>query len=234
MFLLNHLRMVTKTSEFRFRNGMKIKLDRVYDDGWSPTILMDIFVKEEYGKIENDSIIVDIGANIGAFSLYCAFFNGCTVYSFEPDKRNFELMLENIRINGLEERIYPFDKAVSDISGIKKLYKSISMSHSLNVVSDTYVDVESITLRDILITNDIKKVDYLKLDCEGGEYDILYNTDSETFAKVKNILLEYHNQINKPGDTGNAIKSHLIESGYMITEHKIISDELGILRASRK
>lgn len=230
-FFLNHLRIKKDLDEFILRNGLKIKVDRINDDGWSPSIIMDICIKNEYGFIKNNSVLIDIGANIGVFSLFSTFKKNNICYAFEPEERNFAILKENIKINNLEKAIIPFNIAVSDVNGEHKLYKTISMSHSLSNVSDEFEIVKTVTLESIIKDNNIKYVDYLKIDCEGGEYDILYNTNKNTFKIINKLLIEYHNVDKSKESNGEHLINYIQQMGYSIVNRKIISDRLGIVHA---
>ena len=52
--------------------------------------------------------------------------------------------------------------------------------------------VQATTLTDIITENNIQQIDYLKIDVEGAEYDILSSCPPETLAKVKCMVMEYH------------------------------------------
>ena len=53
-------------------------------------------------------------------------------------------------------------------------------------------DFQVITLAQIIDQFELEKIDFLKIDCEGSEYDILYNLESSIYAKIKVISLEFH------------------------------------------
>ena len=95
----------------RFRNGYEVFLSNNKLDVVTIAI---IFCRKDYGPIPKDSIIVDIGANIGAFAMYAAFNGAKKVYGFEPNSEVYECLLRNVHENGLEAVIYPFKLAVSD------------------------------------------------------------------------------------------------------------------------
>lgn len=149
-----------------------------------------IFCKYEYGKIEPNSTIIDIGANIGVFSLYCAIHGAKKVYSFEPSEESFEFLNKNIVENGFEKIIVPFKLAVHD----KKTFVNFpSQSNPSNKISDDGQKVETTTLDSIC--EDIDTVDLLKIDCEGSEHIFIPSTSAETFSKIKEIRMEYHEKI---------------------------------------
>lgn len=63
-----------------------------------------------------DDVFVDIGANIGLYSIYAGTMGGCRVFSFEPESLNFGELNKNIFVNGLSERVTGFCCAISDVS----------------------------------------------------------------------------------------------------------------------
>ena len=64
--------------------------------------------------------------------------------------------------------------------------------HSLHIPTSKSVKVKSLTLQSILDSNKLETCDYLKLDCEGSEYDIIESLPDKYFKKIKKIYIEYH------------------------------------------
>ena len=114
--------------------------------------------------------VVDIGANIGYFTLLMAKLTGDNgrVYAFEPEDKNFESLIRNIGLNGFKN-IVPYRFALSDESGEAKLYISEYESGEHSMISQddksTSVDIKTIKLDSAIIT----KVDLIKCDTEGNE-----------------------------------------------------------------
>ena len=80
--------------------------------------------------------------------------------------------------------------------------------------------------------NKIEKVDLLKLDCEGAEYDILYSLPKEKFKKINRIALEAH---KREGKTNNALslKAFLEENGFVCKTHTNLNIHLSNLYFER-
>jgi len=129
--------------------------------------------------------VVDIGANIGCYSLIAAKLVGKNgiVYAFEPEPRNYELLCKNIRINGFSN-VIPIKKAASYKSGMSKLYyeKERIVNPSLlkeNVLAASghnilekggFIEEETISLDEFfrkVVGN--SKIDVIKVDTEGAE-----------------------------------------------------------------
>lgn len=161
-----------------------------------------VFLKREYGKIKADSVVIDIGANIGVFSLYAALSGAKRVYAFEPSKEAFEILCKNIKLNNLSDVIIPINKAVSNVDDfiIQFPYSSSpynSIGSCDNNTNLNYCEIPTITINTFIERNDaIDKIDLLKLDCEGAEFDILPSLNEFVFEKIRAIRMECHGEPN--------------------------------------
>ncbi|MBF0395183.1 MAG: FkbM family methyltransferase [Desulfobacterales bacterium] len=185
------LRKPLRDGTVRLRNGRVIYLS---EDSADIVTIFLIFAREDYGKIIPGTIIIDIGANIGVFALFAAFSGAKRVYAFEPCASSYELMLKNIRANGLGSIIHANCLAVVGfhIKSVKFPRHSNVMNAILSDFSDydDYNLVQTITLPEII--SHLNSVDLLKLDCEGAEYDILLQAGNTVIQKIREIRMEYH------------------------------------------
>lgn len=177
------------------RNGLKFKL-RPKNAGRfniSEIFILKPYLKDRF-RISSDDIIIDIGAYIGAFTVYAAnIAKKGIVYSFEPIKELFNLLNENIKINNFQN-VMAFNKAVWYYDGIKKIYENGDASSFLySKNKQNYQLVKTTTLETLFTKYNIKIVNFLKMDCEGAEFDILLNAKENVLNKIQKIALEYHN-----------------------------------------
>ncbi|MCX6736555.1 MAG: FkbM family methyltransferase [Candidatus Parcubacteria bacterium] len=218
-FLLNYMGFKNEANTYKFRNGINIKTDEGVD---SDTITV-IFIKKDYGKIKDNSIIIDIGANIGVLSVFAASTSKNTiVYAYEPMPRSYDLLLENISINKLEKNILPFKLGIGAKKEKRKLFLANgSPFHSLytNEIDKNYLEIECISLGDIFESNHLKECDILKIDCEGAEFEILYNTLDKYLKCIKEIRLEYHDQKIENYNIKSLIK-FLKDRGFHLTNFR--------------
>jgi FkbM family methyltransferase len=167
-------------------------------------VFTDIFFKRIYAPcfpFYQNCTIIDIGAHKGFFSLFASKYAGKSskIFAIEPEHSNFNSILENVKANDYKN-IFANQCAIAGTTGKKQLFLSESVNHSLIQTSDTHpyvkqtgiVEVQTYSLEDFFVTNNITNVNLLKIDCEGGEYDILFNTKDYTFAKIETISLEFH------------------------------------------
>lgn len=195
--------------------------------------------EDEHFTICARDVVIDIGAHIGAFSVRAATqANSGTVYAFEPNGENYGLLEENKLLNDLTN-LHIFKLAVSNEAGEAVLFNSEyhNMTHSFfedGVQNKT--TIRTISLADILQTNDIERVNYLKIDAEGAEYLIVLNTPSNVLLKIDKIFIEYHDNLDH-GHNFKELIRFLIGNGFQVetvgsafSRHIL---KLGLLKARR-
>ena len=216
---------------FETKSGLKIKIRKYSTDLMA---LTHVWLIEEYKsknfEINDTDVIIDVGGHIGLFSLYASQFckNGL-IYSFEPVPENYDLLIDNVRSNDLNQ-IKPFNLAVSNSNSDIKLYlNDDEAGHSMFSKSSKSITVDSISLQQIFDNNNIENCNFLKLDCEGTEYEILENLPTSYFDKIKKIVIEYHMADTHPELLEN-LKKILIKQNYSLKTKKLFSD-IGFLYA---
>lgn len=199
------------------------------EDTKDELIIKDVYCDNSYSdnSFSPKDAVIDIGAHIGSFAIDAAQ-RGAIVICFEPHPDNYRLLLQNIELNNLKDRIEPVNKAVLDTAGSFDLYIDgiNSGSHSLHQQFVDNPTKERIKV-DVLNFNDIlvgfKKVALLKLDCEGAEYNILLSSDLKV---VKSITAELHNK-----SRFGQIMQHLLNSGFSISGQ--FGKRLGKVKANK-
>lgn len=204
--LYSYLREVSPESVV-LKNGMRIHLASQADI----VTLVSVFCKAEYGTIPKNSTVLDIGANIGVFSVYCAISGAKRVYAFEPCRESYETLKRNITANNLENIIIPARLAICDKTTKVRFPEK---SDPANRISDYGDSVEATTLDQI--TQSISEITILKMDCEGAEHLILPSTSLSTLEKIKHIRMEYHEKLP---DIAN----------FVITKHKQVDSYKGLV-----
>lgn len=123
--------------------------------------------------VKEGDIIVDLGANIGYYTLLAARLVGKKgkVYAFEPEPMNYSLLLKNIELNGYDN-IVAVQKAVSDVNKRVKFFldSKDTGAHSIYQPGNKgqFLEVESVTLDDFFEGKG-HPIDVIKMDVEGAE-----------------------------------------------------------------
>ncbi|MDP3790211.1 MAG: FkbM family methyltransferase, partial [Candidatus Omnitrophota bacterium] len=124
---------------------------------------------------------------------------------------------ENVRLNNADKNIHIFNRGVSGKRGARRLFIDHNNpgGHSMFNGSGGFIEIDTVSLSDIFDDNGLSHCDFLKMDCEGAEYEILYNTPLEYLKRIKSISMEYHDN----GDI-SGLASFLEENGFKVTFKK--------------
>ena len=141
-------------------------------------------------------VIVDIGANIGIFSLYAATrWPQARIWAYEPAPENFFWLNRNVH-QAPAGQIQALPLAVAAERGLAPFYlKQESGWHSFYRRQDenaAAIEVETVTLPDVLAQTGAARIGFLKMDCEGAEYQILSDRGDWLGQSVETLTLEYH------------------------------------------
>ncbi|WP_298609336.1 FkbM family methyltransferase [uncultured Thiothrix sp.] len=194
-----------------------------------------IFTGEEYPikhiNLENNAIVIDLGGNIGLFSIYLLHNNplkNIRIITLEPFEKNTLILQENIRINNITQ-IKIIQKACTDIDGTVNIDTSVRPD-AIFVSRTGNKNVESIKLSSLAKQENLPTIDLLKMDIEGSEYDIFEEDYAFIRDNVKKIIMEYHN-ISE--DKNYKYIAKKISNDFLI-EHIYDAYSAGVLVATRK
>jgi FkbM family methyltransferase len=183
--------------ELIHRSGIKLRLRPNTDD---LKIVKSNLVTKHYVRdfvpITRGSVVIDVGAHIGSFAVMAAGI-ASKVLAFEPEQSNYQMLKKNVELNDLKN-VSIFAMAVSGSSGYQDIYISDDAStggHSLyreDAIGALRRRVETISIEDIIEKEGLRIVDFVKLDCEGAEHEIVENMSLGTAAKIMGIAMETH------------------------------------------
>ena len=232
LYLLNYLLRRNRLAEYKLRNGFRLIDGR----GTLAGTIAVIFIRREYGRMQDYRTIVDIGANMGGFAVYAALScPNAKIYCFEPEERNFGVLMQNIAINSLQERVRAFQCAVASSNENRAMAIGPSPMNSL-VTKDACERrqmVRCTTLREIFKQQELETVDFLKMNCEGAEYEILEGCTRSDFERMPRIRLEYHN-LDTANQNGEWLAKYLMSQGYQIEHFTSPRDDSGFIWAALK
>jgi FkbM family methyltransferase len=189
--------------------------------------IREIYLLELYFDFKMlKGIVIDAGAHVGAFSIPTSFY-AKKVISIEPNPIIVKILELNKMINSRENvEIYPF-ALYHSASSVK--FHDIHISHSGYISENGEgVEVKTIKLDDIIENYD--EIELLKMDIEGSEYDVIFNTKIENLKKIKRIVGELHYKDEKKR---NEFKSYLEKLGFKFFEYdkNQLYNSLNIIKA---
>jgi len=156
---------------------------------------LDVYNISKYCK--NGNLIIDVGANIGAFAVFAkSLFPESRIICIEPMADNFEVLKKNAG-----------DFACLEYGAISNTNRKLTMYHfgseasachsiySGDVKGSTPVQVNGISFESLVNKYKIEKVNFLKMDCQGAEFIIIPSISRSILKKIDYIALEIHNKI---------------------------------------
>jgi len=194
--------------------------------------IYEVFDEEDYKflNVQNKSVL-DIGAFVGDSPIYFILKGAKKVYAIEPHPDAYKEMIENIKLNNMDDKIIPINMGIN----YEKDYITISTTTAntqgtLLKQEDNGIKIPAGKLSDIIDKYNID-AQILKMDCEGCEYDIILK-DYDTIKEFDEIGFEYH------AYNTNISVNKLLEKLNKDFECKFvrggINEELGILHCIRK
>ncbi len=171
----------------------KIIKESEFDWGWMNTdrefaqfhkgaITEEIFnnnIYEKFFEVEEDDVVLDVGSSIGPFTYSILNKKPKHVFCVEPSESEFTTLIKNT----IGSPVTHINKGLSDTNGIVECDQLFGgESH-----------MESITFEKLVKLYGLNKIDFLKTDCEGGEYEI-FKQENMSFIKenIKKIAGEWH------------------------------------------
>ena len=189
-----------------------------------------IFIDDCYGLMAiNQPIrtVLDIGANAGLFSLAARHrFRNATIHAYEPNSS----ALEQLKWNTSNYQVSTFGEAVGACTGTVSLIAGENSLHSVAKRLD-HGAIPQIAFGDA-IGRLGQRIDLLKLDCEGAEWEIL-EVDYD-WSRVRFLTMEYHLWA-RPGSNLADIRNLIESRGFNIMSiYPSASNAFGLLRAQRR
>lgn len=161
-------------------------------------IFKEIFVEKLYDPyMVSGGTYVDCGAHVGLFSLYAQTW-ASKIYALEPSYEHFDALQHMVIFNHMD-KVIPINAALSDKNGDAEFHHNFNTTmYSLEEeVQSEGLGTETVRVLDtktLFEENNIKEVDFFKLDTEGHEFKILSSKAFGEYApRIKRIAVEYHN-----------------------------------------
>lgn len=146
--------------------------------------------REQYWNIKENDVVFDIGASYGAYTL-AACSMGAFVFSFEPEPSVYPDLVANINLN-------KFDKCFHKNIGLWSATTTVDMKQyaphwAPQTITSDYIVT---TIDEIMNNNNIQKLDWIKIDVEGAEENVIHGGLMSINKFVPNMIIECHTFLN--------------------------------------
>ena len=201
----------------RFRDGSSFEFRDLPDVAtW-----WQIFYRNIYPIKKTDRVIVDAGANIGAFTLYAASRSpAAKIIAIEPFPDTFSRLQSAVERSAFGHRIQLINAALGSETGWLTMQQGDVGSQFRRVVEagsqQAGVRVRSCTLSEILDAHD--EIDFLKMDIEGSEYPSILACPAESLRRVRRLAMEFHPIYTARAPQPRDLFQHLEKTGLTLTE----------------
>lgn len=200
----------------------------------------EIFVEDEY-RLEwflqglgDAPVLLDVGAHVGCFTVSAALrLPGAEVHSYEASPSTSEFLRRNVDDNGLQGRVTVNNLAVQGVAGELEIADNGAASGHNGVLhladAATTVRVRSVSMAEALTASG-RTADLVKIDTEGGEYDMVLGSEAADWAGVRRVVLEYH---DLPGHSWEELHRFFTGAGLRLLQREEFGPRLGMAWLSR-
>lgn len=155
-------------------------------------------------RFTKNDVFIDVGANVGMYSIWAAATRGTSVYAFEPEASNYALLNQNIALNALQDQVLAFCVALSHQTKFDKLYLSQvspggschSFGEKVNFNLEPFKPAFaqgcfSTTLDDLIDSGVIPEPTKIKIDVDGLEHLVIQGAERILEnPKLDSVLIE--------------------------------------------
>lgn len=205
-----------RTGEFQisnFNDGKPFKFHGADDEKLMRTIVAEIFELDHYKQLIDyctpikNPVILDLGAQVGLASIYFSQLKGARIVSVEPSPQMFHIL-------NMNKDLYPMIEPVNYAATCKDEKRQMAASNdtapadSLYYNHGTHFDIEGRTIETIMNEKGLTHIDALKVDIEGGEYELFLSPSFKRVAnKIDFIIGESHYLVGIPQMIPEMLKS---------------------------
>lgn len=217
----------------RFRDGRSFEFRDLPDIAtW-----WQIFCRNIYPVQSDDRVIIDAGANVGAFTLYALNRSrSAKVIAIEPFPETFSRLKAAVEQSPFRDRVELVNAAVSSHSGSVFMQSGQIGSQFRRVLSERFSEngtlVRSCTLSEILERIN-GEIDFLKMDIEGSEYASILTTAVETLRRIRRVTLEFHPLDGPDASQPRNLVQRFEEAGFRAIEVQDHGEGYGIAHFQR-
>ena len=174
---------------------------------------------EWIGGFAEGETLLDIGANVGMYTIFAARTRGARVFAFEPESQNYAILNRNIHLNGLSGRVTAYCSALSDRAGFAELHVSLflpgaschsygaSLDHNNQpTVAQFAQGCIATTVDDLVAAEAMPVPAHIKIDVDGLEHKVIAGA-AKTLAdrRVRSVLIEINSALEEHWEIVDAL-----------------------------
>lgn len=164
--------------------------------------------------------VVDIGAHIGMFTLFAAAnAPSARVIALEPEQQNYRVLLGNVERNNLGNRITALQIGVGNgkpmtlyTFGADRGGDSVYRKNE----GGSPIMIQTMSIGEVLRKYGIASCDLLRLNCQGAEYEALYETSLEDLQRINSMIIDYHHFCDNPTHSPDYLEEFLTKRGFRV------------------
>lgn len=183
-------------------------------------------------NIKDGDVVYDLGANIGAFSLYCSNFDIKCIYAFEPHPIVYKNLEYNCEMYGKNTMTYS--------KAIHKNFEKLNFGNSTGEIKGRSCEcsifsdkntffVDGINLETFAKVNNLEYPTYLKVDIEGSEYEFFESTSDNFLKNCHTIFLEFHRRDERLNKLIDRLTNLNYKMYFMSDQNYVLSQDMGTI-----
>jgi FkbM family methyltransferase len=190
----------------------------IYPRSIDPATFFEVFIQKQYlpDGLNEASTVVDVGANIGFFSLWAIkVLHAKKIIAVEMDFNNFELLQKNLANNFPKTETILINKAFYKKPGTvgESDHTSPTLNTCYRLNEKSGGNIKTITFNELVLLSKNKPIDLLKMDIEGSEKYLFSNENRKLIKNhVRYVAIETHPHLK--GSTTNEMLKFLNEAGF--------------------
>lgn len=200
-------------------------------------VFWHVFVRNCYRLPKDCRFIVDAGANVGIFAVWAAKrCPGCQIVSLEPCTQTCALLEKNIRSTGLSDRVQVLQLGLAAQSGEREFRmegpspnRGLVLTSSPDQPASSHVaKIQCTTLAEFAEQHCPRTVDFLKMDIEGSEWEVLLSSDRATLRRFRLMQVEYHEVNATLGYSPEKLIRHMESAGHHLIHREEDAEHTGM------
>ncbi len=159
--------------------------------------------------LKRDDVFVDVGANIGSYSILAAMTNNLKVHAFEPNKVSYQILNKNILLNKLDGKIISYQCGLGKKNSKENIIEIGALSHIINEQDIASHEIKLRKLDDIIDTANL-----MKIDVEGYEENVLLGSKKILANSNLNAIIIEMAGYNRFGSSDEKVHGILSDYGF--------------------